>query len=62
MELVPADVSEKDLRDEVNLRTHRAGYTDRDGQPMVRGGIRSRWSRGYAERFAKVFGNRKEKD
>ena len=56
MELVPPDVSAKDLREEVNRRTHRAGYTDRDGQPMVRGGIRSRWSRRYAERFAKVFG------
>jgi len=55
---VPSSVSERDLRDEVNLRTHRAGHTDRDGQPMVRGGIRSRWSREYAERFDKVFGRR----
>ena len=56
MELVPPDVSEKDLRDEVNHRTHRAGYTDRDGQPMVRGGIRSRWSRRYAKQYDRVFG------
>jgi len=57
-ELVPPYVSGKDVRDEVNARTHRAGYTDRDGQPLVRGGIRSRWSRRYAERFRKVFGHK----
>jgi hypothetical protein len=35
-ELVPRDVKEADLRDEVNLRTCRAGYTTRDGGPIPR--------------------------
>lgn len=34
--LVDCTVPEKDLQDEVNRRTHKAGYTDRDGQQMVR--------------------------
>jgi len=28
-------VNKKVLQDEVNQRTHLAGYTDRDGQPMI---------------------------
>jgi len=32
MELVPENVSEKDLKDEVNRRTSRAGYTTRYGE------------------------------
>lgn len=32
-------VNPKVLRDEVNSRTHQAGYTDRDGQPIVSGKI-----------------------
>ncbi len=35
-EIVPAAESEGSIKDEVNRRTHKAGYTDRDGQPMVR--------------------------
>ena len=31
LEIVPDDVSMQDFRDEVNFRTHRAGYTTRDG-------------------------------
>lgn len=30
------NVSERAVRDEVNRRTCKAGYTDRDGQPMIR--------------------------
>lgn len=33
MELVPENVSEKDLKDEVNRRTAKAGYTTRFGEP-----------------------------
>ena len=33
MELVPPNVSEKDLREEVNRRTAKAGYTTRHGEP-----------------------------
>lgn len=32
MELVPENVSETDLKDEVNKRTSRAGYTTRYGE------------------------------
>ena len=33
IEIVPSDVSEKDMRDEVNRRTCKAGYTTRYGEP-----------------------------
>jgi len=33
MEIVPADISPSELREEINFRTHRAGYTKRDGGP-----------------------------
>ena len=32
-ELVPANVTEKDLKDEANRRTAKAGYTTRFGEP-----------------------------
>lgn len=35
MEIVSPKTSESDLKSEVNYRTHKAGYTDRDGQPKV---------------------------
>ena len=31
MEFVPEDMSRRDLVEEVNFRTHRAGYTTRNG-------------------------------
>lgn len=31
--IVPATESESSIKDEVNRRTCKAGYTDRDGQP-----------------------------
>lgn len=34
-ELVSPKTSKKDLKAEVNRRTHKAGYTDRDGQPKT---------------------------
>lgn len=34
MEIVPDDVSQRDLREEVNARTYRAGYTTRDGEAI----------------------------
>lgn len=35
-EIVPVNVNEKDLRDEVNRRTAKAGYTTRLGEPPYR--------------------------
>ena len=32
-EIVPATESESSIKEEVNRRTYKAGYTDRDGQP-----------------------------
>lgn len=36
-EIVPATESESSIKDEVNRRTYKAGYTDRDGQPRSSG-------------------------
>ncbi len=33
MDIISVFESENNVRDEVNRRTHKAGYTDRDGQP-----------------------------
>lgn len=34
-EVIPAGESQSSVKDEVNRRTHKAGYTDRDGQPKI---------------------------
>ena len=34
-DLVSPLISEKELKSEVNHRSHKAGYTDRDGQPKI---------------------------
>ena len=34
MEIVPNDMSQKDLVEEANYRSHRAGYTTRNGGPI----------------------------
>lgn len=34
MEIVPDDISPVELREEVNSRTHRAGYSTRSGGPI----------------------------
>jgi len=34
-EIVPATESESSIKEEVNRRTYKAGYTDRDGQPKI---------------------------
>jgi len=64
-EIVPVTESEKSIKDEVNLRTYKAGYTDRDGQPK-----RSRNTgagkgdcprpvngKKYRENYARIFGH-----
>ncbi len=56
-DIVPPTVTESDLREEVNRRTHRAGYTDRDGQQMIRG-IRSRVPTDeYRNNYVRIFGH-----
>lgn len=57
-EIVPNDVSEKDLRDEVNRRTARAGYTTRLGEPPFRTKIMSMpASKKYEENYRRIFGH-----
>ncbi len=41
MEIVPPNVSERDLRDEVNKRTAKAGYTTKYGECPCRTKIQS---------------------
>ena len=35
MDIISTSESESNVREEVNRRTHKAGYTDRDGQPRT---------------------------
>jgi hypothetical protein len=58
MEIVPANVSEKDLKDEVNRRTAKAGYTTRLGEPPYKTKIMSMPpTKKYEENYRRVFGH-----
>jgi hypothetical protein len=62
MEIVPANVSENDLRDEVNCRTCKAGYTTRDGlspyKTKIMGfAIVGRAKKKYDNNYRKIFGH-----
>jgi len=35
MDVIPLGESENNIQDEANLRSYKAGYTDRDGQQMI---------------------------
>ena len=35
MDIIPPTESAKNVKEEVNKRTWKAGYTDRDGQPKI---------------------------
>jgi len=52
MEIVPNNVSEKDLQDEVNYRTCKAGYTTRYGEPTYSTKIQNR---GFGESKLNVW-------
>lgn len=52
MEIVPANVSTKDLREEVNSRTSKAGYTTKYGECPYRTKIQNR---GYGDRPINVW-------
>ena len=63
-EIVPATESESSIKDEVNRRTHKAGYTDRDGQPMIRSSSAGKGDvprpcnmKKYRENYARIFGH-----
>lgn len=65
-DLVSPLISEKELKSEVNHRSHKAGYTDRDGQPRRsrnsgagKGDVPRPYNRKkYAENYEKIFGHR----
>ena len=61
--IVPASESESSIKEEVNRRTCKAGYTDRDGQPKVsrsngagKGDVPRPYDRKkYAENYDRIF-------
>jgi hypothetical protein len=58
MELVPENVNEKDLREEVHRRTARAGYTTKYGEPPFRTKIMSMpFTEKGRENYVKIFGH-----
>ena len=65
-EIVPITESESSIKDEVNSRTFKAGYTDRDGQPRIsrttsygKGDAKRPFDRKkYAENYDRIFGKR----
>ena len=57
-EIVPSNVSDNDMRDEVNRRTARAGYTTRSGEAPYRTKIMIRPpSKKYEENYVRIFGH-----
>ncbi len=64
MDIVSVFESESNVREEVNRRTHKAGYTDRDGQPVRSRGVgkgdlfRSVNKKRYDENYERIFGKK----
>jgi hypothetical protein len=58
-DIIPPTESEANVREEVNRRTHRAGYTDRDGQPMTRLNPERQKinTKEYRENYVQIFGH-----
>ncbi len=57
-EIVAWNESESNVRDEVNRRTCKAGYTNCEGGPPVTGNIRSKPANDkYRENYVKIFGH-----
>lgn len=64
LEIVPVTESESSIRDEVNHRSWKAGYTDRDGQPKIsrndgvgKGGVpRPCNKKKYDESYERIYG------
>ncbi len=57
MGIIPNDLSVSEVREEVNFRTHRAGYTCRNGGPLEPK-IRSMpFSNKGRENYARIFGH-----
>ncbi len=60
-EIVPKGESESSIRSEVNRRTCRAGYTDKDGQQKTGAGKGDKRRpcnmNKYRENYARIFGH-----
>lgn len=65
-EVVDWNESESNVQEEVNRRTHKAGYTDRDGQPRTSrqtdygkgDNIRPFNKKKYDENYERIFGHK----
>ncbi len=62
MDIVSVFESESNVREEVNRRTCKAGYTDRDGQPRIGAGkgcaYRPVDKKKYDENYDRIFGKK----
>ena len=64
--IVPVTESESSIKDEVNRRTCKAGYTDSDGQPKIsrsngagKGDVQRPCDmKKYRKNYIKIFGNK----
>ncbi len=60
MDIVAISESESNVKEEVNRRTFKAGYTDRDGQPRTGAGKGDAYrpvnKRKYDENYERIFG------
>ena len=56
-EIVPVTESESSIKDEINKRTCKAGYTDSDGQPKIRMAeiVSKSPSEKYRKNYVKIF-------
>ena len=63
MDIIPLGESKKNVKEEANRRTWKAGYTDRDGQPKRSNGagkgddFRPCDKKKYDENYARIFGH-----
>ncbi len=61
LEVISASESESNVKEEVNRRTCKAGYTDRDGQQMTGAGKGDKRRpcniNKYRENYIKIFGH-----
>ena len=57
-DIIPFNTPEKDLTEEVNRRTAKAGYTTRYGEPTSSGRIISKpATKQYRENYRRIFGH-----
>jgi len=53
-ELIPDNVSEKDVQEEANRRASKCGYCTREGNPTYRQKVSVGWSRKYEQNFERI--------